>query len=223
MEAIMADQVTIQVVSDFVCPWCFVAKRRLEKALAERPNLEVRVEWLPFQLSPDMPPEGKLRQAHYEDIFGVERAAVIMGSMRDTGKDEGIEFGSSETAMSPNTLAAHCLLYWAQEDSRVDANEVAEKLFVAHHEDCEDIGSVDVLVDIANRSGMDASAIRQQLKDYQDQVVVNEMMQQVRASQVSGVPFFVLDGQYALSGAQPVDILLQALDDLGKNAPSDTI
>jgi predicted DsbA family dithiol-disulfide isomerase len=216
----MADPVTIQVVSDFVCPWCFVGKRRLEKALAERPELEARVEWLPFQLSPDMPPEGKLRKTHYEDIFGVERAAVIMGSMRDTGKDEGIDFGSSETAMSPNTLAAHCLLYWAQSDPAVDANDVAEKLFAAHHEACEDIGSIDVLVDIARQSGMDAVSVRQQLEQHQDESVVNEMMQQVRASQVTGVPFFVLDGQYALSGAQPVDILLNALDDLGKDAPA---
>jgi predicted DsbA family dithiol-disulfide isomerase len=214
----MVDLVKIQVISDFVCPWCFIGKRRLEKALAKRPQLNVKIDWMPFQLSPDMPPEGKSRKLHYEEIFGAERAATVIGSMKDTGIDEGINFGTSETAVSPNTLLAHCLLYWAQSDADINPNDVAEKLFVAHHETCLDIGSIDVLVDIANRSGMDANLVRHQLNQRKDEPTISGMIQQIRANQVTGVPFFILDGQYALSGAQPVDILLDALDNIVKDA-----
>ena len=213
---IMTEPLHIQIVSDFVCPWCFVGKRRLDQALATRPELDVAIEWLPFQLSPDMPREGKLRKEHYKQIFGEERAGVIMANMHDTGKEEGIDFGVSATAMSPNTLAAHCLLYQASRNAAIDVNALVERLFSAHHEACLDIGSTEVLAGIAADSGMDRSATLARLESGADEAAVTDMMQQIRSSDVSGVPFFVIDGRLGLSGAQPADVLLQAFDQLNE-------
>ncbi len=212
---------TIQVVSDFVCPWCFVGKRRIDQALAKRPDLDVTIEWLPFQLSPDMPREGRLRSEHYIDIFGEERAAVIMASMRDTGLEDGITFGDSESAMSPNTMLAHSLLFMASGEDAVDTDELAERLFSAHHEDCRDLGDIDVLCDIAAAVGMDAEQVRSRLEEGADEAEVSHLMNQIRSSQVSGVPFIVLDGRLALSGAQPVDVLVDALDQIVATDSSD--
>ena len=217
----MTKPLHIQIVSDFVCPWCFVGKRRLDQALAKRPELDVAIEWLPFQLTPDMPREGRLRKEHYEQIFGEERAGVIMANMHDTGKEEGIAFGVSATAMSPNTLAAHCLLYQASGNAAIDVNALAERLFAAHHEACLDIGNFEVLAGIAAESGMNRSATLARLESGADEAAVTEMMQQIRSSEVSGVPFFVIDGSLGLSGAQPADVLLQAFDQLNESPSSE--
>ena len=150
----------IEIVSDYVCPWCYVGKRRLESAIEQRPDLDIEVSWRPFQLSPDMPRSGRKRLEHYQQIFGAERAQTIMDSMKDTGHEEGIAFGSSPDAMSPNTLSAHVLTLWARENSSIDTNALAEKLFSAHHVDCENIGDHAVLSRIAGEVGMDAAQVQ---------------------------------------------------------------
>ena len=99
----MTNPIKIEIVSDHVCPWCYVGKRRLEAALAQRPELDVEVTWQPYQLSPDMPREGRKKLDHYREIFGEERAETIMGSMKDTGIEEGIAFGNDPDAISPNS------------------------------------------------------------------------------------------------------------------------
>ncbi|MBM4220356.1 MAG: hypothetical protein FJ170_00235 [Gammaproteobacteria bacterium] len=106
-------QIQIQIVSDFVCPWCYVGKRRLEAALASRPGINARISWLPYQLSPDMPREGRDRRAHYAAIFGPERARTIMEKMVATAAADGLVFATAPGARSPNTLAAHRLMYRA--------------------------------------------------------------------------------------------------------------
>jgi len=209
---------TVQIVSDFVCPWCYVGKRRLEKALASRPELGVEVTWLPFQLSPDMPPEGRNRKEHYDGIFGADKAATIMANMKDTGVEEGIAFTYTDDAMSPNTFKAHKLMYRATALPDIDANQLAEKLFEAHHVGCADLGDVDVLTELAEAAGMNAADTRAYLESDEDSDVLAEVMQQLRNQQVSGVPFFVLDGRLALSGAQPADVFLKALDQLEQEA-----
>jgi len=216
----MTEPVSIQVVSDFVCPWCYVGKKRMEKALAGS-GTDAAVVWLPFQLSPDMPPEGKNRKEHYDSIFGAERAATIMSSMEDTGREEGIEFTYTDDAMSPNTLKAHALVHYAQmtqDQTGVDVDALVEALFHAHHVECRDIGDVDVLLDLAAKAGLDADAVRACLDSGEETEAVNQMMEQIRSQQVSGVPFFVLGGQLGLSGAQPADVFAQALEQLNESA-----
>ncbi len=210
----MSECLHIEVVSDFVCPWCYVGKKRLEKGLAMRPDLQVEIYWSPFQLSPEMPREGKNKQTHHEEIFGAQRATQIMDSMRQTGEEEGIKFGVSPDAVSPNTLSAHVLARWAAADSAVDTDALIERLFAAHHVDCADIGSHEVLAEIAAEAGMDAEAVRRKLADGVDEQQVQAEIQQSAERGVSGVPFFILDGKYGLSGAQPAELLAQTFDQL---------
>ena len=210
----MSKPISIQVVSDIVCPWCYVGKKRLEKALAQRPGLEVEVTWFPFQLSPDMPREGKDRREHYAGIFGPERAAQIMERMKETGAAEGIPFDTPPGARSPNTLSAHVLLYWASRTAGVDQGALVEKLFAAHHVRGEDVGSPYVLAGIASEVGMNAAEVLKALQDGTDEDVVRALIDQARQAGVSGVPFFIIDGQVGLSGAQPPEAFLQALDEV---------
>jgi predicted DsbA family dithiol-disulfide isomerase len=208
----MSSSLTIDIVSDHVCPWCYVGKRRLEKALARRPDIDAKINWLPFQLSPDMPREGRDRMEYFKSIFGEERAQTILDSLSDTGQEEGIAFALKPGARSPNTLSAHVLMYWAGEAEGVDQNELAEKLFAAHHVDCEDLGNPEVLARIADECGMEGAEVLQKLADGIDEDVVTELMNQARAAGVSGVPFFIVNKKLALSGAQPPEVLLQALE-----------
>ena len=206
--------INIEVVSDVVCPWCYVGKRRLEAALARRPDLDVTVAWQPFQLSPDMPREGRKRQEYYREKFGAERAEAMLNGMKQTGEEEGIAFGNDPEAMSPNTLSAHVLIYWATNDERVDANELAEKLFHAHHVACENIGDHAVLSRIAGEVGMDTDDIAERLVAGEDEDVVKERIAHFAARGVSGVPFFVINDQYGISGAQPAEALVSAFDQI---------
>ncbi len=210
----MRQSLTVEVISDFVCPWCYVGKKRLEKAIAQRPELEVCVQWQPFQLSPDMPREGRKRVDHYREIFGERRANIIMETMKDTGKAEGIDFCSSPDAMSPNTLSAHALMLWARETPGVDTNDVAEKLFRAHHVECEDIGDQAVLRRIAGEAGMAEEDVAERLAAREDEQRLRGLIQQSLARGVSGVPFFMIEGRYGMSGAQPAEMLLAAFDQI---------
>ncbi|MCC7258378.1 MAG: DsbA family oxidoreductase [Gammaproteobacteria bacterium] len=208
----MNPAIVIQVVSDVVCPWCYIGKRRLEKALAQRPGLAVEVTWFPFQLSPDMPREGRDRREHYASIFGAARVEEIATRMRETGAAEGIAFDTPPGARSPNTLSAHVLLYWASRIAGVDQNALAEKLFAAHHVRGEDIGSPHVLAGIASEVGMNPAEVLRALQDGTDEDVVRGLADQARQAGISGVPFFIIAGEHGLSGAQPAEAFLQVLD-----------
>jgi predicted DsbA family dithiol-disulfide isomerase len=204
----------IQIVSDLVCPWCYVGKRRLERALSARPDLKAAVTWLPFQLSPDMPREGKDRQTHYATIFGAERARSIMDGMRATAAAEGLTFETKPGARSPNTLSAHVLLYWAGEATGIDQGALVEKLFAAHHTHSEDLGDPAVLARLAGEVGMDPATVEAGLRAGTDEDRVQALIEEPRQVGVSGVPFFIFNGQYAVSGAQPPEALIEVLDRL---------
>jgi len=207
-------KLSIEIVSDPVCPWCYVGKRRLEKALAQRSQIEVELIWSPFQLSPDMPREGRDRAEHYAQIFGEERAQMINASMAETAREEGLEFGQKPGARSPNTLSAHVLMHWASEDPAVDASALAERLFHAHHVDNDDLGDPGVLAQIAGDIGMDAAAVQADLVAGRDEDIVRQRIEQSAARGVTGVPFFIFNQRYAVSGAQPADALVDLLDRL---------
>jgi predicted DsbA family dithiol-disulfide isomerase len=202
----------IEIVSDPVCPWCYVGKRRLESALAERPGLDVDVRWQPFQLNPDMPREGRNRREYYCEKFGADTAENMLSGMRQTGEEVGIAFGNDADAMAPNTLSAHVLMYWASLNDRVDANDLAERLFHAHHVACEDIGDHALLTRIAGEVGMDDDDIVGRLAAGVDEDVVQERIAHLVSLGVSGVPFFIVNGKYGISGAQPPEILISAFD-----------
>jgi len=206
----MTKKLSIDVISDPVCPWCFVGKRRLESALSQLPELDITVRWHPFQLNPDMPREGRNRQEYYREKFGEERAEMMLSGLKDTGADEGISFGRDAEAMAPNTLSAHVLMHWASVDENVDANALAEKIFSAHHEACENIGDHQVLARIAGEVGMDEERVATQLAAGADEGAVQESIAHSVQLGVSGVPFFVVNGKYGISGAQPPESLVSA-------------
>jgi predicted DsbA family dithiol-disulfide isomerase len=214
----MREPLKIEIVSDHVCPWCYIGKRRLEKALAQRPEIAAEITWLPFQLSPDMPREGRDRREHYAEIFGAERAQEIMANMARTAAADGLQFEVGPGARSPNTLPAHVLVYWAQQTPGVDANALIEKLFAAHHSASEDIGDAQVLARIAGEVGMDAGEVLKKLAARADEDAVRRLIDEAREAGVTGVPFFIFDRRYALSGAQPPEAIVELLDELAAEA-----
>jgi len=204
--------IELEIISDFACPWCFIGKRRLEKALAERPDLDITITWLPFQLNPDMPREGRNRHEYYIDKFGHEGVVNFRKTLNTAAQGEGIFLGYAPDAIAPNTLSAHTLMYWATEERNVDTGALAERLFEAHLVACENIGNHDVLVRIAGESGMDQDKIRLNLATSEDEAVVKQQINQAAAMGVGGVPFFIFNRQYGISGAQPAETLLAAFD-----------
>ncbi len=206
-------QLNIEIVSDPVCPWCYIGKRRLEQALAARTHVQANLHWSPYQLSPDMPMEGADRQAHYAQIFGEERARTIMASMAETARAEGLEFQQLPGARSPNTLRAHVLMQIVQEQGG-DSGLLAEKLFHAHHVDCRDISDPEVLAAAAAAAGLDPEQVKGQLDAPEHVEVVQAQLEQAQARGVSGVPFFIFNDRYAVSGAQPADAFGQVIDRL---------
>lgn len=207
-----SESISIDLVSDFACPWCLVGKHRLENAIAQRPDLNIELKWRPFQLNPDMPREGTNRRDYYRSKFGDERFSDIRKTLDGVGAEEGIAFCDTPDAMAPNTLSAHVLMYWASQDERADSNALAEKLFNAHHVSCENIGDVEVLARIAGEVGMDEALVASKLAAGDDEELVKEQIYQSSASCVSGVPFFIINSKYGVSGAQPADTLASVFD-----------
>lgn len=203
--------VNIEVVSDFACPWCFVGKRRLEKAIEQLPELIITVEWRPFQLNPKMPREGRNRQEYYREKFGEERLNDLRVNLDNAGAGEGIIFCDDPGAMAPNTLSAHMLMFWASIVENVDSNALAEKLLHAHHVTCENIGDIDVLARIAGEVGMDKAGVVAKYAAGDDECMVKEQINQAAVQGISGVPFFIFNNEYGLSGAQPAETMVSAI------------
>jgi predicted DsbA family dithiol-disulfide isomerase len=198
----------IDIVSDAVCPWCYIGKRNLEAALAELPELKVSIHWRPYQLDPTIPPQGLDRMTYMTRKFG-DRVASIHERIAAAGQQAGLAFDYDAIKVSPNTLDAHRLIRWAWAANRQDA--VVENLFRAFFVEGRDIGSKDVLIDIARQSGMDAAIVGNLLEGDADKEAVEADIGQARSLGVSGVPFFILDQKIGLSGAQPPEVMRAAI------------
>lgn len=214
----------IDLVSDFVCPWCFLGKVRLDRALAElktaRPGLDVRVNWLPFFLYPGTPPAGEPYRAFLEDKFGgPARADAVLDKVRAAAADDGLQYAFERIATRPATLHAHRLVYRAQargeKPERIQA--LVHALFAAHFQEGRDLGDLDTLADIAAAAGSERrDAVRAWLEGHEDADRVKRMAEGLRRQGIDGVPFFILDRRLSLSGAQSAAVIgaaiLQALD-----------
>lgn len=217
MSAIIAERaLTIDVISDVVCPWCFIGRRRLGAALArleaEEPQLHRVVSWHPFQLNPDLPREGIDRGAYLAEKFGGQRrAAEIYDRVRAAGRTVGIEFAFEKIERQPNTFDAHRLISWAQ--AQGSAEEVVERLFRAYFLDGRFIGDREVLAAIAGDCGLSAEAARTYLASSEGAAAIAQMDQRVRELGVTGVPFFIFDGKVAVSGAQEPAVLVSAMSE----------
>lgn len=206
---------TIDVVSDVVCPWCYIGKRKLEAALelARQAGLgEPELRWHPFQLNPDMPLEGISRKQYLEDKFGgAERAAEIYARVKAAGKVAGLDLAIDSITMQPNTLASHALLAFAQQQGLAIGTDIKERLLKAYFMENRFIGSVDVLVEIADEAGLDAQAARIFINDPQQLRQVAAADARAREMGIGGVPFFIFNQKVAVSGAQDPAQLLAAM------------
>ena len=201
----MAKPLKVEIASDVICPWCYIGKRRLEKALAlVEGEIAPQIRWLPFQLNPDMPPEGMPRAEYRKAKFGsVERGRELDARVAAEGKREGIEFAFERMQRTPNTVAAHRLIQLAQEQGI--AAPVVDALFRAYFEDAQDIGDAAVLAAIAKRcavTGWPESA---------DAKRVAALEEEMRGLGISAVPTFIFDRSLGVSGAHPADSLAAAM------------
>lgn len=208
-------ELTIDVVSDVVCPWCFIGKRRLESALRalrqrpDAPDIPVEVVWRPFQLNPDMPEGGMDRAQYLQRKFGAD-AGQVYARVSAVGRDAGIDFDFARIGRQPNTLTAHQLIALAGAQRRQDA--MVERLFRAYFIEGADLTRQDVLVDLAEQAGVERASAQAELDDPGRRWAVANEDQAARAMGVQGVPFFVFDRRLAVSGAQEARVLVQAIE-----------
>jgi len=205
---------TMDVVSDVVCPWCYIGKRKLEAALASAGSSDLPtavVRWHPFQLNPDMPAPGVPRKQYLEDKFGgPQRAAEIYERVRAAGQAVGLQLNIDGITRQPNTLAAHALIAFAQQGD-ADGNDIKERLLKAYFVENRFIGDALVLAEIAEEAGLSGSAARAFVTDPEQLAQVAQADAHVRSLGINGVPFFIFNQAVTLSGAQDPAILLAAM------------
>jgi predicted DsbA family dithiol-disulfide isomerase len=212
------ERIVIDVVSDVVCPWCYLGKARLELAIAEvQDEVGVDVNWRPYRLNPDYPPEGVDQKAALEKkLGGAERVAEGHKMLTELGREVGINFNFDAIKIGPNTLDAHRLIHWAMIEDRDKADRVVDGLFKANFEQGLNVGDHAVLLDIAEKSGLDRAVTASLLASDADKALVVEEIESAQKMGVNGVPFFIFDQQYAVSGAQTPDVIAGALRDIAK-------
>lgn len=201
----------IDIISDVICPWCFIGKRRLERALALRPEIAPTLVWRPFQLNPDMPEEGMDRRAYLAAKFGGDaHADRIYANVREAGATVDIPFAFDRIRRTPNTRDAHRLIRHAAAQGRADA--VVEALFRAYFIDGRDIGDHSTLAEIAGEAGLDARGAGQWLDSPAERETVIAEDRGARRLGINAVPCFIFERQYAVSGAQEPEFFLPVFD-----------
>lgn len=205
--------VKLDIISDPICPWCYIGKANLDRALEAHPDHPFTVEWHPFQLNPDMPAAGMDRRDYLETKFGGrDNAITVYARIDEAAKAAGLDINWDGITTTPNTLNAHRLIHWAGIESR--QTFVVAALFKAYFIDGSDIGDIEVLAEIAGSCGLDAAMIRTLLQGDADAEDIRQRDAHSRAKGVSGVPTFVISNQQALSGAQPPELWGQVIDDI---------
>lgn len=204
-------RIVIDVVSDIVCPWCYLGKRRLEAALKLRPDIEAEIHWRPYFLNPQVPREGMARTDYLSRKFGSdERFRPAHERLSKLGKEEGVEFHFEKIKRQPNTLDVQRLIGWAEEAGKGSA--VTENLFAAFFTRGEDLTENETLVKAAAESGMDAEKMRHDLASERDVATTQKAAGSAAEGGISGVPFFIFNSRFAVAGAQTPDMLVQAMD-----------
>jgi predicted DsbA family dithiol-disulfide isomerase len=205
-------ELQVDIVSDVICPWCYVGKRRFERALdAIGDRHRVGVTWRPFQLNPEIPADGLERTAYLQAKFGdPARARDIFGKMEAAGAGEGIAFAFDRIKRTPNTVQAHRLIRLGQRLERQDA--VVEALFRGYFTEGVDIGALAALIGLAESAGIPARDAERYLSSDDDREQILGEDDAARRMGIHGVPCFVLEQQYAISGAQEPGVIAEALD-----------
>lgn len=203
--------VRIDVVSDVVCPWCFIGKHRLEKALALRPDIPVEVHWRPYFLNDWIPREGISREQYLTTKFGSpERYKGIAQRVTVAAAEEGLTYASDKMKRQPNTLDCHRLIRWAETEGK--AGEMKQKLMDLYFTQGADLTDRETLVRAAADVGLDADTVREGLASDQDVAAIEQEALSAKEAGIEGVPCFIFGGKFAVSGAQSPEYLAEAID-----------
>lgn len=203
----------LDIISDPVCPWCYIGKAKLDKALETRGEHPFDIHWRPFQLNPDMPAEGADRRSYLEGKFGgKENADRIYGQIEQAALAAGLDVDLGKIERTPNTVDAHRLIRWSHVEGR--QTEVVDQLFHRYFKLGQDISDRDVLVDIATTVSMDAVVIGRLLVGDVDREEVIAEDARYREMGVSGVPTFIVGGKHAVVGAQEAEMWIRVIEDL---------
>jgi predicted DsbA family dithiol-disulfide isomerase len=216
-ELIMPNNIHIEVVSDIVCPWCYIGKRRLEQALVlfaqQHPDIEApQLSWLPFQLNPDLPAQGMSRADYLQRKFGASDGGGVYERVSAEGKKEGLDFNFSAIARQPNTLKSHALIAAAAAAALGIQSQLKEALMQAYFMQGADMTDDAQLLRIAVQSGMPQAEAERVLRDPAGLQAIAELDADIRQQGINGVPFFILNRRIGISGAQPPQALLAAME-----------
>ena len=203
--------IQIDLFSDVICPWCFIGKRRLERALKIRSNPRVDINWRAFQLNPDMPKNGIAREQYIEANFGgPERAQGIYDNIRRVGETEGLEFRFDKIKRTPNTILAHRLISWSKHLKISDL--VVERLFKAYFFEGLDIGSMETLIELLEELEINTEAFKSYIKTDNGLDEVSDETRFAYENGITGVPCFIFDKKYSVSGAQEPEAFFPLFD-----------
>ncbi len=201
----------IDIVSDTVCPWCFIGKRKLEKALALRPDIAFDIKWRAYRLDPNVPREGVDRRAYMRAKFGDSpRSSAMSDAIRAAGDAEEIAFAFERIEKRPDTTDSHRLVRWAASAGK--QNEIVERLFKAYFEEGRDIGDAAVLRAVADEAGMDGALVAELLAKDADRALIEQEDTLAHQMGISGVPTFIFNNRYLISGAYDPDKLVRVID-----------
>lgn len=212
----MTDPVKLDIMSDPICPWCYIGKAHLDRALAAAPDHPFVIEWHPFQLNPDMPAGGMDRRAYLEGKFGGKEGAVTAyAPVVEHAEAAGLKINFEGMQRTPNTLNAHRLIHWAGIEGRQTA--AVSALFKAYFVDTRDIGDAEVLADIADSIEMDASVVARLLATEEDMQDIRDRDAHSRFMGVNSVPTFIVGGKHAVPGAQPPELWAKVIQEVSGN------
>lgn len=208
--------VPLDIFADPICPWCYLGKTLFDRALAERPDHPFAIEWQPFRLDPDTPPEGRDHRAWLEAKLGRDGAAAAEAHVAATARSYGIDLDPTRVRRTPPTLDAHRLIHWAGIEGRQDA--VVAALFAAHFDDGRDISEIETLADIADTAGLDAAVVAKLLRSDVDKDVILAREAAARKMGLTGVPTFIVNRRHAVPGLQPTELWLRVIDEVAGSA-----
>lgn len=195
----------IDIISDPICPWCYIGKTRLDRALELNPTHNFIIEWHPFQLNPTMPKDGMDRREYLEAKFGGQKEAIeVYSNIDKTATETGLSLNFGGIKRTPNTIDAHRLIHWAGIEGR--QNSIIDRLFKAYFQEGRDISEHSVLTRIASAAGMDQDVVRSLLKSDADKEDIKARDTDARKRGIQGVPAFVVASEYVIQGAQTIDI-----------------
>ncbi len=212
--------IKLDIISDPICPWCFIGKARLDRALEKHPDHEFQIEWHPFQLNPDMPPEGMGRREYLEHKFGGKSGAIdVYGQIAKAATESGVEVNFEAIERTPNTIDAHRLIHWAGLEGV--QTELVTELFRAYFQNGRDISDHGVLIDVAKSVGIDPDMIAKLLAQDVDKDGIRGRDKYAREKGVRGVPCFIVDDHYVVQGAQPPEMWDNVINEIAAKAAQD--